>query len=603
MMSNGGVSYQHNKSATLGSYSAQHFQQQMRGYASMEGSRESGGGVGGVASGSNLASSAGRLHMSDMGLHRTGPSGYTSGYGAPAPQGGRRLSVNDSVMMNGQGQMPPKGNRMSSSGGIPVQPPIANGSMQSYHYSVPKPHRGGQPHPQQMVSPTTPTGSVTMGAPPTSSAVMTMPSTSQNGYYPPTAQPQGGYDVPRGVMSAPQQQPYPVQSGVHVSPNRSGHYRGQQNQGNYPPSPVSGPSTLPISAAQVTSVNGVPHQSNIGTSAGGDPLPYLSASTSGPVIGQSSQTGVRTSPGRRGGGPSVLSKPAASPHRQTSVPHSGSGNRPREVITSQTPLSYYDTPRVPSQQPASFPGNQPPQSSAAPRMMAPLPTKYTNLQLHQQYHQQYLKMQGNKTTPYQMHGSTTRPSMQRYQEYAQYEREQQKQQPPPVAKKSPPKYHTPQSQSHGHSLMNGSSSHSHPQGSSMHRQQFQPESQIPPQSLPQQQQRRHYQQPNNASNGGSSPYMTGKTLPHMQVNRTNSNGDSSHELVPRPNQNSHYQPQPYNALPTENESSTSIDTLDINDSLASVTDELDRFTEEMSRALEQFDSLLQPQNTNPLAQT
>lgn len=594
--------------------------------------------------------------MSDMGLHRTGYTGQTSyhtnnnisphhqqnvaGYGPPLP-GGRRSSVNEMhlVLGDGRGQMPQKGNRMSLSGGIPVQldqSPMTNGP-----YPYPTTPHSGQPHPQ-MTTPTTPTASVSMNATvPTSSVMMTTPISGQNGYYPPTAtgaQMQGKMNPPPpGVMSFPQQEPYPVQSN-----SGSVHYGRQRSQGN----PPTGLSTVPASGAQVeisTVGGGAPVHAISGR---GDPLPHTSVgmlNTPQPVI---SQSGVRTSPGRRGGGgargagggASVLSKLPMSPHRQASLGSGAGGGRPREVVTSQS-SSYHNQQRMPSQQ---YPGvpyqgdhHLPPHSSAAaPQMMAPPKTKYTNVQLHQQYHQQYLQLQqkqGNRTTPYQTHGSsgtttTTRPSMQRYEEYAaQYERAQQqellqqqqqqqeKQPPPPVAKKSPPKhYHHSSSRGEYVAHMNGgvASSHSHSQAVGMgttsggqHRRRSQPE--IQAQSHPPPQQHHvhyHHQQqyPNNASMMATAPSPgQHKALPpHMHINNTHSNG--AHELVPRPNQSPQQtggggggQLNDTSSSSLNTDSLTNIDTADVDESLASVTDELDRFTEEMSRALEQFDSLLQ----------
>ena len=255
----------------------------------------------------------------------------------------------------------------------------------------------------------------------------------------------------------------------------------------------------------------------------------------------------------------------------------------------QNPASHYQTPRV--------------QSTAAPLMMAPPPTKFTNVQLHQRYHQQYLQLQqqGNKTTPYQPQATSSRPSMQRY--HQEYERQQhlQKQQPPPVAKKSPPKNRLSPAHSHGQmhvpaTHMNGSSNHAYDHTHrQMHSQQYQPE--VQPMPPPQQQ---HYQQPNNTYASASSPQRPGRALPNMHINNTSSsNGGYSHELAPRPNQSTpKFQPQStqaYDTLPSGNDSFADVSALDVDESLASVTDELDRFTEEMSKALEQFDSLLQPQ--------
>ena len=598
-----------------------------------------GGGVGGVATApkSNLAGSAGRLHTSDMGLHRTGmtgPTGYhvaqnPSGY-AP-PQGPtRRLSMNEmySASADGRGMLPHKGSRMSSSGGIPVQPgqpvqpvqpPMSAGAIQRYPQS--QVQQGGQPHPQMVP----PASSLGVSAPPTSSMMVTTPTTGQNGYYPPTAASQErGYRVPPGITSTPQQQPYPVSSTV----TGGGQYSGQ---GTFPSGPVSGQSTIPTSVPQAAVTSGARVK--------GDPVPYTAVGGAQPVVNhQPSQNGnQKTSPGRRvgKGGASVLSKLPMSPMRQASLSHSmgssGGGNRPREVVSSQAASLHYDPhfqqrpmgSQMPSQQyPVSYPGIQPQQSSGVPVMAAPPPTKYTNVQLHQQYHQQYLKLheQDSKTTPYQTHGSTTRPSLQRYQEYAKYQeyeqrRQQQLQQqeappsvakksPPKVAKKSPPKVHQAPPYHQAQGAYTNDSLSTHAQGAPTHHQhQHQPRPEphhSHPQSHPQ-----YYQQPNNAAvTTQSQGHATGKPLPHMYVNNTGLH-DGHHDLVPRPNQGSPQSAQPRDTTSNANESfdNVNLDMLDMDGSLASVTDELDRFTEEMSKALEQFDSLLQPQSSKPLTQT
>ena len=590
----GGAPYYYGKSATLGTHSAQHFHQQMKGYSTMQGGEV--GGVRGVANGTNLTGSGGRLHVSDMGLHRTGMTGQ-AGYQGPAQNPAnygppkRRVSMNEMQVftpMDGRGL---SRKPLSSSGGIPVQPaaPMDNGLAQQHPYL-----QQGQPRPQMVAPPTAP---IPMSAPPTS-AVITPTPTSSN--YPVTATaaqiPQGGYSVPPGVTSVPQYQPYPVQSGQ---------YSGQQSRGNFPSGPTS------------PTWNSLPPHSHARTNTSGDPLPYAVSSAAQPMIRPTNQ---QTSPGRGRsvgvGGASVLSKLAPSPGRHGSVSQSGGGHRPREVVaTTVASSSHYDHPpqrqvQAGGAQQVHDPGShyQTPRSgsTAAPLMMAPPPTKFTNVQLHQRYHQQYLQLQKqvNKTTPYQSQGPSSRPSMQRYQQEYQRQQQLQRQQPPPVAKKSPPKNRLSPSHSHGQTHMaphmNGSPSHTH---NHAHGQMYSG-GQYPPEA--------HYQVPNNATTvaAGSSPQRAGRALPNMHVNNTHlSNGSCNRELVASvPNHPSpKFQPQstqPYDALPTTgNESVSDISTLDVDESLASVTDELDRFTEEMSKALEQFDSLLQPQTSNPIIHT
>lgn len=596
----------------------------------MHGSGGVGGGVGGVVSNpnTNLSSSGGRLHMSDMGLHITGmtdPTGYhvaqnPSGYG---PQQGstRRLSMNEmyQVSMDGRGMMPQKGNRLSSSGGIPVQPgqpvqrvqqvqpvqppTVPPGALQyNPQHQVPQ---GGHPHPQPRPQMVLPTNSVAVNVPPTSSIMITTPSTGPSSYYPPTASAQEArYPVPSGVTSTPQQQPYPVPS----TAGGSGQCYG--GQGNFPSGPISGPAVLPKPAPQVATSSGPVVK--------GNPVPYAMSKGAQPIITHhTAQTG---SAGGRGGvgkgGAVVLSKVRASPMRQASLSRSGGrggGSRPREVATSQAPVSaLYD--QLPQQRPTAsqtpsqqYPVSYPlPQSSAAAMMVAPPSTKYTNVQLHQQYQRQYLQVQqqGSSTTPYQSQSSSTRPH---YQEHAQYQKQQQHhhQAPPPVARKPPPKVANKSPPKYNQTLvsthMNGSPHDQVAPTQSRDQLLSKPQSQLQPQ-------RQHYQQPNNITQ--SQGYVsTGKSLPRdvMCVNNTSLN-EGRHNLVPRPNQGAQFQShstQDYDTLPSRNDSLSNInlDALDMNGSIASVTDELDRFTEEMSRALEQFDSLLQPQSSKPLTQT
>lgn len=575
----------------------------------------------------NLASSTGKLHMSDMGLHRTGVTGPT-GYHAAQNPGGygpqqaptRRLSMNEmyKMSMDGRGILPQKGSHLSSSGGIPVQPgqpvqqvqpvqrpPVPLGALQ-YH-PHPQVTLGGHPHPQPHPQMVLPISSVAVNAPPTSSVMMTTPSTGPSGYYPPTATPQeAGYPVTPRVTIIPQQQPYPV-------PSTAG---GRSGQGTFPSGPVSisGPTVLPKSVPpQVTTPSGMMVK--------GNPVPYEVSKGAQAIITR--QTGQTGSPGGRSrvgkDGTSVLSKVRMSPMRQASLSRSGGGggggSRPRDV-TSQAPVSaHYDQlpqqrpaathNNMPSQQyPISYSGNPPlPQSSAAPMLVAHPSTKYTNVQLHQQYHQQYIQIeqqqqQRSPTTPYQPQNASTRPH---YQEHTHQKQQQQHHQaPPPVAKKSPPKVANKSPPKHHQTLlsthMNGSPhnpiapTQSHDQLLSRAQSQLEP-------------QRQHYQQPNNVASQSQS---YGKSLPHNVVHVNNTSlKDCSHNLVPKPNQGPQFQPQStqaYDTLPNGNDSLSNInlDALDMNGSLASVTDELDRFTEEMSRALEQFDSLLQPQNSKPL---
>ena len=667
---NGGVPYNYGRSATLGTHSAQYFQQQMRPYATaMQGS---GGG------GGNLASVSGRLHMSDMGLQRTGvtgqmgyPTGQSSlgggggggGYGPPsggvamvgAGQGKRRLSMNEMhlVSMDGAGnirQMPPptaanRPHRMSFDGGIPIQqqqqaqhfqqqqsPVTNNGPVQQYqpYPQPPDPSQGGggrQTH-QQMppppsqgpAAPNTATVNAPLPLPPDSMA--TMP-TSANGYYPPTAtagQIQGYPPVPPGVMSSPAVMSAPQSNPGVISASQQQQY------------PMQGG----VSGVNVPNSSMAPHINNssparsTGARNRGDPLPYATvgvSNTSPPHYhnqsGQTGQTGIRTSPGRGGtggGGAAVLSKLPTSPSRQASMTHSSTGNRPREVVTVSSSAtsghSYYD--QLPPHRSRNMPQQQPVVGGAyasyqsqgnvscAALMAAPPPTKFTNLQLHQQYHQQYMRLQkeGSKTTPY--HVTTSgRPTIQQYQEYQQ---KQQRERPPVAPKKSPPKHHHSshsQPHPHGQSLQYSPhhqhtnsghphpSSHAHSVGQAlhlggvpiMHRQQYQPN--------------------NAASSATSSP---GRPL-QVQVNDTSADGG---DLAPKSNtgttqqqisspQGRQFEPQStqaYDTLPAESDSLTNLD-----GSLVSVTDELDRFTEEMSRALEQFDSLLQPQTSKPLKQS
>ena len=578
------------------------------------------------------------------------PSSATGGVATTvgAGQGRRRLSMNELhlVLMDGGNQMPPtastRGHRVSFDGGIPVQqqvqirqqqPPIASGGpmQQQYPYPQPGPSQvqqggGGQTHPQmaplpspgQGPGPVSATTTIVSAPPPLPPNSMTTPTSTgvQNGYYPPTAmagQIQGYPPPPPGVMStpgvisAPQQQPYSM-----------------QNSGANVPNSVMAPYAT-------TTTNTSPSRGS-GTRGRGDPVPYAIVGVSKTTSprhhhtqpGQTGQTGTRTSPGSMGrggtggGGAAVLSKLPTSPSRQASVPQSSTGfggNRPREVVTVSSPSyhqamssgGYYDQ-LPPSQRPVASQHNAAyyqPQGNTAAVMAAPPPTKYTNLQLHQQYRQQYMRLQnqGSKTTPYHVQsggggGSSSRPTIQQYQEYALYQQKQQKERPPVAVKKSPPKYHHSHSQPHphGHSQHSPhrhhnntghSPSHTHTayQAPIMHRQQ--------------------YQQPNNVSanvaSAITSPQGSGRPL-HVQMNDT-----SGPELVPKPNtgtpssrgrQFESESTQPYDVLPTEGDSSTNLD-----GSLVSVTDELDRFTEEMSKALEQFDSLLQPQTSKPITHT
>ena len=657
---NRGVPYNYGRSATLDTHSAQYFQQQMRPYAAPSMQAQSGGGSG------NLTGVSGRLHMSDMGLQRTGLTNQTGyqggggGYGPPsggvaavgAGQGKRRLSMNEMHLMSMDGvgggsgniirQMPPQATsaannrpqRMSFDGGIPAHqqaqyfqqqksPVVTNGPMQQYQpYPQPPgpPSQGGagQIHQEGMPLPPSqgPAGPITMSTtlPPQPNSSMTVTPTSANGYYPPTATagqiqgypppPPGVVSTPRvmsapqsnpGVISAPQQQQYPMQDGV------------------------SGASA-PNSSNNVST----------GTRKHGDPLPYATvqvSETSPPhhhnhQAGQTSQTsGTRTSPGRGGtgrGGEAVLSKLPTSPSRQASVTHSSTGNRPREVITvsspsavsgrspyDQLPTQWSRNNGMPQQQPmvgGAYPSYQlQGNASCAPLMAAPPPTKFTNLQLHQQYHQQYMRLQkqGSKTTPYHV-PTSGRPTIQQYQEYQQ---KQQRERPPVAPKKSPPKQHqSSHSQPHPHAghgqSLQYSPHHQHNQGPQLggmpilHRQQFQP------------------------NNAASSAYSSPSRPLHVQVNDTSANDRG--ELVPKSNtgggaptrhdqqlisspQGKQFAPQStqaYDTLPAESDSLTNLD-----GTLASVTDELDRFTEEMSKALEQFDSLLQPQTSKPLKQS
>lgn len=503
----------------------------------------------------------------------------------------------------------------------------------------PQHQQRGQPHPQMGPPPPPPPSSSAASAapsvPPSSSVMMTTANADQNGYYPPTAtaaQLQGYPLPPPGVVSVPQHQPYPVQSGigsrVHVQSSRGdvGSRHSGQNQGG-----SMGPNVSNMSAAPDMMNSSQRRHTVSGTGIRDNPIPYATvgvSKTSQPVVvRQTSQTNVRGSSGsvRGGGGASVLSKLPTSPTRQASVPQSGvGGSRPREVITvsssaaatatttsPQASSADYDQlpppkPAVmqkPLKQPASYLSYQAQQANVT--MTAPPPTKFTNVQLHQQYHQQYLMMQkqAGKTTPYQMQG----PPRQRYQDYAQYQRQPQQQQqwsqqPSAVVNKSPPKYRHQQQPLHHGQPHNGHIDRSPSHAQATYRQQSQPQSQFQPQSQPQSQFQPQSQQPNNVSMAATSPqgYPTGRPL-HMQVNDTSVvGGQGRGELVPRRNQSSQFQPQSaqaYDTLPVENDSFT-VDTLD--GSLASVTDELDRFTEEMSKALEQFDSLLQPQTSKPI---
>ena len=671
---NGRVPYSYGRSATLGTHSAQYIQQQMRPYAAAM--QASGGG-------GNLAGVSGRLHMSDMGLQRTGVTGQTGyqmgqsslggsgggggGYGPPsggvamvgARQEKRRLSMNEMHLMSMDGagnirQMPPtnRPQRTSFDGGIPFQQqqpaqhfqqqqsPVTNGPVQQFQpYSQPPgPSQGGgggrQTH-QQMPPPPSqgPAGpiatSTTVSAPlPLPPNLMGMTPTSANGYYPPTAtagQIQGYPPLPPGVMSTP---------GVMSAPQSNPGVISAPQQQQYPmQGGVSGANVSNSSMASHvnTTMNSSPTRST-GARNRGDPLPYATvgvSKTSPPHYhnqpGQTGQTSIRASPGRGGtggGGAAVLSKLPTSPSRQASVTHSSTGNRPREVVTVSSSAtsghSYYD--QLPSQRSRNMPQQQPVVGGAYPNyqsqgnvscatvMAAPPPTKFTNLQLHQQYHQQYMRLhkEGSKTTPYHV-PTSGRPTIQQYQEYQQ---KQQRERPPVAPKKSPPKHHHHSSHSqphpHGQSLQYSPHhqhtktghppppSHPHPVGQGqvlqlggvpiMHRQQYQPN--------------------NAASSATSSP---GRPL-HVQVNDTSANGG---DLVPKSNtgtsqqqilspQGKQFEPQStqaYDTLPAESDSLTNLD-----GSLASVTDELDRFTEEMSRALEQFDSLLQPQTSKPLKQ-
>ena len=604
----------------------------------------------GGGSGGNLANVSGRLHMSDMGLQRPGVTGSTGyqmgqnslggGYGPPsggvaavgAGQGKRRLSMNEMhlVSVDGSGgsgrlkQMPPpttatRPQRMSFDGGIPVQhrqqaqslqrqqSPMTNGPVQQYQ---PYPHPSqvqqgggeGQTH-QQMPPPPSqgPTGPITttttvnapLPLPPNSMATTPTSDGGQNGYYPPTAiagQIQGYPPPPPGVMSTPAITSAPQSNpGVISAP--------QQQQ--YPMHGGVSGANVPISSHVNTMM---------GARMRGDPLPYATvgvSKTSPPHHhNQTGQTGTRGSMGRGGtggGGAAVLSKLPTSPSRQASVTHSSIGNRPREVVAATSGGSYHydqlphqrsqNTPQQ-HQQPTVGPGYQLQGNTSTTTMAAPPPTKFTNLQLHQQYHQQYMRLhkQGSKPTPYHVPtGGGTRPTIQQYQEYAQYQQKQQRERPPVAPKKSPPKHqHSSQSQSHSHGQslqysphhQHNNTGHSPSQGGVpiMHRQQYQPN--------------------NVASSATSSP---GRPL-HVQVNNTSASGG---ELIPKSNTTQQqilsppgkqFEPQStqaYDSLPAESDSLTNLD-----GSLASVTDELDRFTEEMSKALEQFDSLLQPQTSH-----
>ncbi len=584
--------------------------------------------------------------------------GGGGGYGPPsggvatggARQGKRRLSMNEMhlVSMGGVGgsgnirQMHPQAisaanrpQRVSFDSGISVQyqhpqqkqqvqhfqlqqSPVTNGPVQQYQIQPGPPSQGGtgQINHQQIPPPPSqgPTGPITttVGAtlPPQPNLMAVMP-TSANGYYPPTAtagQIQGYPPPPPGVVSTPR-----VMSAPQSNP---GVVSAPQQQQQYP---MQGG----VSGANVPNSSVAPH---VSTRKHGDPLPYATiqvSETSPPhhhnnQAGQTSQTGTRTSPGRGGtgrGGAAVLSKLPTSPSRQASVTHSSTGNRPREVVTmSSSGRSPYD--QLPTQRPrnsipqqqqpmmgGAYPSYQPQGNvSSPPVMAAPPPTKFTNLQLHQQYHQQYMRLhkQGNKTTPYQV-PTSGRPTIQQYQEYQQ---KLQRERPPVAPKKSPPKqqHQSSHAQPHPHAgqplqysphHQHSNTGHTHqgPQLGGMpilHRQQYQPN--------------------NAASSANSSP---GRPL-NVQMNNTIANDRG--ELVPKSNtgggtlahhisspQGKQFEPQSkqaYDTLPAESDSLTNLD-----GSLISVTDELDRFTEEMSKALEQFDSLLQPQTSKPLKQS
>ena len=587
-----------------------------------------------------------------------------------AGQGKRRLSMNEMhlLSMDGVGggsgniirQMPPQATsaasnrpqRMSFDGGIPAHqqaqyfqqqksPVMTNGPYQPYPQQPGPPSQGGagQIHQEGMPLPPGqgPAGPITVSAPlpPQPNSSMAVTPTSANGYYPPTAtagQIQGYPPPPPGVMSTPR-----VMSGPQSNPGVISAPRQQQQYSMR--DGISGASVPISSVAPNVNATTSPTRST-GTRKNGDPLPYATvqvSETSPPhhhnhQAGQTSQTGgTRTSPGRGGtgkGGAAVLSKLPTSPSRQASVTHSSTGNRPREVVTVSSPSavsgrSPYD--QMPTQksrnsgmlqqQPmvgGAYPSYQPQGNvSCAPLMAAPPPTKFTNLQLHQQYHQQYMRLhkQGSKTTP--VHVPTSgRPTIQQYQEYQQ---KQQRERPPVAPKKSPPKQHQSShsqphphaghgqslqySPHHQHNRTNHAPSHTHqgPQLGDMpilHRQQYQPN--------------------NAASSANSSP---SRPL-HVQVNDTCANNRG--ELVPKSNTDGGARPhhdqqqisspqgkqfapqstQAYDTLPAESDSLTNLD-----GSLVSVTDELDRFTEEMSKALEQFDSLLQPQTSKPLKQS
>ena len=617
----------------------------------------------GGGSGGNLANVSGRLHMSDMGLQRTGVTSQTGyqmgqnslsggggGYGAPsggvaaigARQGKRRVSMNEMHLVSMDGfrggssnQVPPhtaasRPQRKSFDGGVPIQhqhpaqspqrqqSPMTNGPVQQQYQPYPQsggPSQagGGQTH-QQMPPPSqgpagpimsTTTVSAPLPLPPNSMAMTPTSAGAQNGYYPPTAtagQIQGYPPPPPGVMSTPAVMSAPQSNpGVISAP--------QQHQ-----YPVQGG----VSGAVSSHVNTMTTYSSSGTRKRGDPLPYatVNVSKTSPQHhhnrpGQTGQTGTRTSPGSMGrggtggGGAAVLSKLPTSPSRQASVTHSSTGNRPREVVTVSSPATgggsyHYDQlppqrSRNMAQQPmmgGGYPGYQPQGNISCSTMMAaPPPTKFTNMQLHQQYHQQYMKLQkqGSKISPYHVPtgGGGTRPTIQQYQEYAQYQEKQQREQPPVAPKKSPPKHHQHSSQSQPH-----------PHGQSL---QYSPHHSTGQGGMPIIHHCQQYQ-PNNAANStNSSP---GRPL-HVQVNDTNARES---ELIPKPNSTQQQQissphgkqfepqsTQAYDTLPAESDSLTNLD-----GSLVSVTDELDRFTEEMSKALEQFDSLLQPQTSEPL---
>ena len=637
---NGGLPYNYGRSATLGPRSVQHSQQLMRPYATMQGSIEA-----------NFANVSGRLHVSDVqGTGVTGQSGYPTaqntlsggggsgrnGYGIPSSATGgvatvlesgpgmRRISMNEMHPISVDGAARPlhhassttRGHRVSFDGGVPAQRQaqhhleqqqpllMTTGPVQQYQ---PYSQRGEQTHPQMPPPPSEGAGAIgpavssPLPLPPNSVTTPTFAG-APNGYYPPVATASQIQDYPppppgamstSGVTNAPQQLQYSTQGGVSGA-NRPISFM-----------PPHGNPTSP-------SHNG-------GARMRGDPLPYaiVGVSNTSPPhhntqYGQTSQTGTGTSPGSMGkGGAAVLSKLPTSPSRQASVSHASTtaGGRPREVVTvsssgtsngtcynrlpRQRSLDSQNVPTLGSAYPSYHPQGSIP---SAGTMAAPPPTKYTNLQLHQQYRQQYarLQKQGSKTTPYHV-PTGTRPTIQRYALY--HQRQQQREQPLVAPKQSPPKYnHSSYSQAHPsgqqlqfsppHPQHNGTS-HSRSQGGFpiMHRQQY---------------------QPNNVSAAGASlaTASPGRAL-HVQVNNT-----SGGELVPKSNtqqvssppRGEQFEPQstqPYDTLPAESDSLSNLE----DESLTSMTEELDRFTEEMSKALEQFDSLLQSSGSNPLVNT